>query len=644
MNVLNNLDKDVSNDSGYKISLESKALEFINQGNLIDAEKIYRDLINKGTNNHVTYGNLAIICGVKGNSDDMIMFLRKSIEIEPRYAQGYNNLGIALREDNQLDSSIRLFEEAISIKPDYADAYLNLGIVFYRKNNINEAIKYFKKALQIDPTNLKVFNNLGISYEFRNDFKNAIIYYKKALEIDPLSSETNTNLANTLLKRGKINEAIMFYRKSIKLDPNNSSSHNNLASALKSKGLIREAMNEYHNAIKIDPNNPKAHFNLGIILEEIGENSEAINSYKASLKIDPEFVEAYTNLGIVLQDQGSVKLAINYYKTALKLEPKNAKTRWNLAIAQLLTGNYKDGWRNYDWRLNNLNSNKLHSSPKTQPVFDNILNLNENLLVITEQGLGDTIQYMRYIPYLRNLGFNICFSAQTKLHNLIQVSNIDSNPITPDEANLVSDRRWIPLLSLPRNLGVTAENPIVSTPYIKTKKELFVKWKNQLSHENRPIVGINWQGSLDMEKESYKGRSIPLEFFSILLKRNDIKFLSLQKGYGSDQFKDCSFKNKFVSCQNKIDQIWEFTENAAIAANCDLIITCDTCMAHLAGGMGLKVWLLLKDVPFWTWGLCSNNTFWYPSMRLFRQYKKNDWITLFEKLGSELRKELNYLV
>ena len=637
---MSNLDKRESNNLDDKLSLELRALEFINQGKLSKAEKIYRDLIDKGTQNHVIYGNLAIICGINGKSDDMIKLLRKSLEIEPKYEQGYNNLGIALRQKNELDSAINLFEKAIKIKPDYSDAYWNLGIVMYQKKKFNEAKIYYKKALEIDPNNTNAFNSLAINYEHQNEFDKAILCYNKALEVNPLSSEIYTNLANSYLKKGQIDDAISSYRKSININSNNSGSHNNLASALKKKGLFDEAIYEYNNAIKIDPKNAKAYFNLGVLFSEMENPISAINSYKKSIRLDPNHLESYTNLGIIFHEEGSLELAINFYNKALKIEPNNPNSRWNLAISQLLTGNYAQGWRNYEWRLNNLNSNKLHSAPKTQPIFDNILKLNENLLVISEQGLGDTIQYMRYIPYLRNLGLNINFSAQEKLHNLIKISNIDSNPLTSQEANLVKDRRWIPLLSLPKNLDVRPDNPIVSKPYIQTKKELLDKWKKELSHETKPIVGINWQGGLDMEKESYKGRSIPLEIFSIILKQNDITFLSLQKGYGSDQLKDCSFNNRFVSCQNKIDQIWDFSENAAIAANCDLIITCDTSVAHLAGGMGLKVWLLLKDIPFWTWGMSGESTFWYPSMRLFRQNKKNDWITLFEKVGLELDKEL----
>ena len=205
---------------------------------------------------------------------------------------------------------------------------------------------------------------------------------------------------------------------------------------------------------------------------------------------------------------------------------------------------------------------------------------------------------------------------------------------------MISEGKWIPLLSLPRYLQINPKNPIISRPYIHSTDELRKKWKNIFSKEKRPIIGINWQGNLKMEKVSYPGRSIPLKDFSVLFNRNEITMVSLQKGYGSEQLDDCSFKNKFVKCQPQIDSTWDFLENAAIIDNCDLIITCDTSIAHLAGGMGKKVWLLLRDIPYWTWGLEGESSFWYPTMRLFRQKEKNNWKDVMERVSESIRLDL----
>ena len=622
------------------LELESRALQLINAGKMNEAKDIYIDLIEKGTNNHIVYGNLATLYGIEGRNKEMIKLLQKSLKIEPKYSLGYNNLGLALQKDKDLNSAIKSFKKAIKLKPNYSEAYSNLGLAMYQNSQFEEAIESYKAALKIDPKNFLALMNLGISYEEEHKIELAINCYKEALKINPLSSQVYTHLGNAFLQKENINDAIACYKKSININSENSKTHNNLGTAYKKKGLFEEALTEYRKAIKIDPYNPYANYNLGVMMDELDDFTAAINAYKVCIKLNHKHVEALTNLAILYQEIGDIKLAIHTYNQALKISPDNAKLRWNLGIAQLLYGNYKEGLINYEWRFKNKNSNKLHALPKSQPVLEDITNIKENLLVISEQGLGDTIQYMRYIPYLRSQGINVYFSAQKKLHNLIKSSNIDSNPLTPEEANLVIDKRWIPLLSLPRKLGITPTNPIVTDPYIKTRNELLIKWKNILSYENKPVVGINWQGGMEMEKNSYKGRSIPLETFSILLKNNNIKFLSLQKGFGSEQLEHCSFKNQFVACQTQISKTWDFTENAAIAANCNLIITCDTSVAHLAGGMGKKVWLLLKDIPFWTWGLSQQTSFWYPSMRLFRQETKYDWTGLMEKVAIELNNEL----
>lgn len=166
-----------------------------------------------------------------------------------------------------------------------------------------------------------------------------------------------------------------------------------------------------------------------------------------------------------------------------------------------------------------------------------------------------------------------------------------------------------PLLSVPGYLSVSADNPIVTEPYIKTTQKLISKWEALLAAEQRPIVGINWQGNPDHETANSKGRSLPLEAFSPITASTNISLLSLQKGLGSEQLDICSFKDRFISCQDQINHCWDFLETAATFANCDLVITSDTCIAHLAGGMGKTTWLLLKQVPEWRWGLEGDSSF-----------------------------------
>ena len=233
--------------------------------------------------------------------------------------------------------------------------------------------------------------------------------------------------------------------------------------------------------------------------------------------------------------------------------------------------------------------------------------------------------------------YHLCHCVLLKLHSLIRESGIDPSPLTPEQANQVKDGYWMPLLSVPRYLSISRDNPISIDPYIKTSCELTEKWSYMLKDDQKPIVGINWQGNQKIEKRGLRGRSLQLETFAPITAISQISLLSLQKGFGSDQLSTCFFKDRFVGCQDQINETWNFLETAAIVANCDLVITSDTAVAHLAGGMGKATWLLLHKSSDWRWGLEGDTTFWYPSIRLFRQKVRGDWNEVMQRVTEALR-------
>tara|TARA_Y100001968_G_C19418168_1_gene750166 strand:+ start:564 stop:2165 length:1602 start_codon:yes stop_codon:yes gene_type:complete len=477
----------------------------------------------------------------------------------------------------------------------------------HSEGNIQEAEKYYK-------------------YFINNGFEDPIVF---------------SNYAIILKHYGKLEEAEVFSQKAIALKPDFADAHYNLANTLSDLGKFKEAEISLRKVIQIEPKYTKAYTNLGNILKDLGELEEAEFLQRKAIEINPSLPELHNNLGIILNDIGKLDEAEISFRNAIKIKPTFENAYFNLSLVELIKGKYKEGLEKFEFRFKKKNPPFLHGNPIIKKIDDIELNKVENLLVISEQGLGDTIQYMRYIPYLRNQGLDVYFSAQEKLHSLIKASGIDSNPLTPEEVNIFSMGKWMPLLSLPRYLNVNPLNPIISEPYIYPTDKQKIKWKNILSKEDKLIIGINWQGNPDFEKTSQRGRSLLLENFSILAKYRKIKLLSLQKGFGSEQLDQCSFKNKFVKCQPQINSTWDFLENAAIIENCDLIITSDTSIAHLAGGMGKLTWLLLKYIPEWRWGLKGDSTFWYQSMRLFRQKERNNWQEVMERVSSALKVEIS---
>ena len=586
--------------------IESDAHLLARKGRVEEAEEIYRQIVVGGGASHQVYGNLAVIAGMRGDADEMINLLKKALSIQPNFPEAHCMLGTALKGKAKINEAINSFEKAIELKPKYPEAYFNLGNCQIHKGEFNKAIDSYYQAI-----------NLNSNYP-----------------------QAYFNLANALIKRGKIEEAIDSYDRALLINPSYIEALINLGTTLIEFGDIKSAIDSLEKALKINSNSFIAHNNLGTALLADGDIEGAINNIQKAILINSEYAEAYFNLGNALHEKGELYNSLSAYKKALEIKPDYHSARFSLSLVQLLLGDYKSGLENFESRFMAKGFAIPHAIPNLKKWEGEALKNNERLIVISEQGLGDTIQFMRYVKYLSVKKIQVIFCAQKVLHGLIKASKINPSPITPNKANILKEGKWISLLSLPKYLNVRPDYPLVSEPYIYTYDYLIKKWSNILSNQNKPIIGINWQGNPSIEKRNLKGRSITLEMFSALDIEKKYSFLSLQKGYGLNQLQSCSFKNKFVDSQEEINNKLDFLETSAIISNCDLIITTDTVIAHLAGGMGKETWLLLSNIPEWRWGINQIDTFWYPSIKLFRQSKKGNWNELMENISSELRARL----
>ena len=475
----------------------------------------------------------------------------------------------------------------------------------HSQGKISEASNYYQYLINQGYGDHIIFSNYGAILQSLGKLKEAEFLYRKAIELKPDFANANANLGNILRDLGELKEAELFTRK----------------------------------AIQLKPDFANAHLNLGIILKDFGKLQEAELFTRKAIELRPDLANAHYNLGGILQDLGNLKEAELFTRKAIELKPNYVSAHLILSTLHFWNNNYHKGWLEYEHRFAESKEGiKPHALPNLLKWDGENLQKKEKLLVVSEQGFGDTIQFMRYIPYLKDRHFNLSFCAQIKLHKLIQSSGIDPNPLTVEDGKMITEGKWVPLLSVPRFLKVTSNDPLVNTSYIYPLSKLKKKWKNIISAERSLIIGINWQGNPKSELGNLKGRSIPLEYFSEIHKNNDYKFLSLQKGVGSEQLDNCTFKDRFVKCQSQINKIWNFEEIAAIISNCDLIITSDTYVAHLAGGIGKPTWCLLHHSPDWRWGFYGEKTFWYPSMKLFRQNKSNNWKEVFKKVNMHLKK------
>lgn len=657
-------------------NFELKALNHINNQEFDFAYSIYLKVLNLGHPSVTALANLGAIAVMKADYDNAIKFLEKAITKDKNYLDAWINLGIALKAKNQLQDAHACFNKAIEIDPNNAIIHNNIGITYKRLNNIEAAIFHYSKAAELDSNYFEAYFNLAIAYQAINNDKGALENYQNTLKINKNYKQAHNNLGLLYKDSGNITEAIecfqqallidqfycdaissladtynyvekyelaiKTYKKILEIDEGNIITHLKIAENFKQLKQYQSAFDQLQLARKYAPYDINVLNEIGVIEMDLNNINKSIAIFETALTINSDHPGILSNLAMALQDKGELTKANELYRKAILIYPQHPEANHNLGLLLLLNGNYQEGWQYHEWRFAG-KEQKLPARPNCEPLKVFNLNPKLNLLVMAEQGLGDTLQFMRYIPLLKKQVNKLYFCAQPPLESIIKSSGINDNFLLLDQAMQIKDAVWMPLLSIPMHLNIEPNNVIANEPYIHTPASLIDKWRKKLCNENHLIIAINWQGNPNAEKSNNKNRSIPLKIFEALSTIPNIKLLSLQKGYGSEQLDDCSFRHKFVSIQNDISNTWDFCETAAIIKCCNLVITSDTSIAHLAAALGHPTWLLIKKIPDWRWGLDTESSFWYPSMRIFRQEQQGDWQALMQRVKEELLKFISLI-
>jgi tetratricopeptide (TPR) repeat protein len=604
------------------------AVEYYQEGKLKEAENVLVGIVNLDPDNASALHFLGVIHYHLKNYKSAEKYIEKSLYLNPNEAFAYFNLANIFREEQRLDEAIDNYKKALQIDPDLSDAYYNLGIIFEKKRQIDEAITCYEKTIQIAPYDADAYNNLGLVLQKKGRIDDAIAYFEKALKIKPDYARTYNNLGIALHEKKQFDEAINNYKVAIQLDPYLADAYNNLGNSLKEKGLLDEAATCYKKTLQTNPDRADAYYNLGIVLNEKGSVDEAIENYRKAIQLNPDYIDAYINLGIAFKENGQLDNAINCFKEALRANPNDAVTHWNFSLVLLLSGNFEEGWKEYEWRLK---VNDFHHPDLHRPLWSGSDIAGRTILLHAEQGFGDTIQFIRYAHLVAQRGAKIVIRCQKELLALLK--NIESADKFIDYDQQPPDfDLYCHLLSLPLIFGTTPESIPVKIPYVKVDRILIRKWKNKIQDDNSDLkVGLVWAGR---EQRYFK-----LELFLPLFQIKDISFYSLQKGEASIQVKN-HLNN--LKIKDFTGDIYDFADTAAIIQNIDLVISVDTAVAHLAGALGKSVWVLIPFAPDWRWMLNREDSPWYPTMRLFRQSSSGDWESVIAKVKDELQKLLDY--
>jgi tetratricopeptide (TPR) repeat protein len=533
--------------------------------------------------------------------------------------------GMALHQAGKLDEARRCYERVLQTRPSDPNALHLLGLVCLASHQLNQAAVFVQGALKGLPRYAEAHCSLGRIYHAQNKLAEAIASYRQAVALKPDYLEAICQLATAHEGQGNLDEAIAAYQRALVIKPDFAGVHGNLGNAFLAQGNPDLAIAAYRRALAIDPNIAEFQNSLGIALKTLGKFDDAVAAYRRALALNPNYVEAYSNLGSTLHAQGKLTEALASYHRAESIDPSYAEAHYNESLVQLLLGKFSVGWKKYEHR-------KREARGFARPEWRGETSLaGKSILLYAEQGLGDTLQFIRYAPLVAERGATVYLEVQPSVKDLL--SPFPHVKATYGKGDALPDFDvCCPLLSLPFVFGTQLKSIPAYASYLRAPAESVERWRTVLAPVKPPRVGVVWAGNPFHKNDRH--RSIPLEQFQAIFDEPSVRFVGLQKLLKKT---DGPLLARRPEVMNLSPEIKNFSDTAAIIAELDLIITVDTSVAHLSGALGKPTWVLLPVTPDWRWLLNRDDSPWYPTVRLFRQPAIHDWDSVLQRVRSELK-------
>lgn len=532
-------------------------------------------------------------------------------------------LGLALLHQNSATASIDAFERAIEQAPGFAAFHINFASALSEAGRPDDAVAALRRGVSLDDTQPDGHFNLGNTLLALGRLDEAAEAFERTLALAPDHAAAHNNLGHVLRRRGDLAAAIDRFRRATDADDGYAPAWSNLCGALLESGQTAAAIEAGRRAIVADPDNADGHYNLGNAFSAAPIAAKAAGCYRRALQIDRRFTDAWVNLGASLQQMGECETAIAALDQALELEPDLPQAQWNKATALLSCGQLREGWELYEWRWQAVAGLTLPAVDGFR--WDGASPDGIRLLVVAEQGLGDTIHFVRYVSMLRALGADVTLECPASLRTLLAESTIADSVIAFGDPRPEIDV-WSPLMSLPGLLGTDMNSIPADCPYLSAPPADVPP-----APDGRALkVGIVWRGSLTNSRGRF--RSCALSDLQPLTKVRGIRLFSLQTELSPEDIAGL----ETMGITDLGGGFGDFSASAAAVQAMDLVVSVDTAMAHLAGALGKPVWTMLSAMPDWRWFLERLDSPWYPTMRLFRQRRISDWAPVVEEVSAAL--------
>jgi tetratricopeptide (TPR) repeat protein len=560
----------------------------------------------------------------------------RALELNPSYAHALCNRGVVLASLRRLHEALESYERALAIEPRDAITHYNRGVLLHEQKDWNGALQSYELAIQFDPGRFHAHFNRGLVQRELQQWDAALASFDRAISINPEVPAPYFNRGVLQQQLRQFDAALQSYAKAAALNPNLYQAFFKSGSVYQELKDPDKALASYDRAIAIRKEYPEAWLNRGIALHDLQRLNDALASYEQAIAFNPGCAEAWFGRATTLMQKREVDAALVNYDRAIELKPDFAEAQYNRSLALLLAGDYAAGWQGYEWRWQNA-ARLFMGEPRVfrQPLWLGGESLNgKRILIYGEQGLGDTLQFCRYVKLVADLGAEVILEVQAPLVNLCKDLGGVSRIISA--GSLLPDFDYqCPLMSLPLALGTTLQSIPANTPYLDADAGKVGEWRSRLGARSRPRIGLVWTGNAIQGND--RNRSIPVAEVIALLPR-EFDYVCLQREIRPAE-RDALAANPWIRTVEA--QLEDFSDTAALAATTDLVISVCTSAVHLAGALGLKVWALLAFDADWRWLLHRNDSPWYPTMTLYRQATPGDWRGVFERVAADLHGEFS---
>jgi tetratricopeptide (TPR) repeat protein len=551
----------------------------------------------------------------------------RSVQIAPN-AGSLNNFGEALRHLNRVNEAIEAYRRSIQMQPKQLDAYTNMALAFEQIGKHDEAAAALERAADMQPQRIDLHGAAGSAWARAGDGYRAAAAFRRVLAIKPDHAAALSNLAMALANTGALDEALQAAQRGLELEPDSAVSHGSIAVVYDKLGRDAEAVAEFERAAELNPRNADYYGHRATVLERMGKLEEAVEVYQQGAQAVPNDVRLFSNLSNILRRRRRYAESVRAAERAIRIFPGYSDAHGNRALSLLALGDYTNGFVEYEWRWR---CDNFTTAPREfkRPMWDGSDPAGRTILIHTEQGYGDTFQFLRYVPMLADRGAKVIVECNHSLVKLIArvrgVSRVVAAGLALPDFDLHT-----PLLSLPRDFGTTLETIPADVPYLSPEPQRVEAWRERL-REGDFKIGLVWAGNAKPDP----ARTVPAALLSKLAGIPGARFYGLQKR-SAPTYQPSPPELQLIDLD---DELNDFHDTAAAMMNLDLILTIDTAAAHLAGALARPTWTLLPWSPDWRWMLDREDSPWYPTMRLFRQSRQDEWSDVIDRVREELIKQ-----